>query len=299
MQSAQLVKGGLGAISCGSPLIIVMQNSETPNIETLFLREKGNAVSPRITVVIPLYNYRNFIAETLDSVAIQTLGDLDVIVVDDCSKDGGAEVACRWMTEHHGRFRKAAVLRNPMNAGLAATRNAGFSQSKTEFVFPLDADNLLYPSCLAKLHRSLAQSRAAFAYCIVERFAAAPDEVPPPFLMHLHPWRSETLFIGNKIDAMVLLRADVWRQVGGYSLTMPRQGWEDYDLWFKIARTGGYGLHVPQILARYRVHVHSMLHTVTNEKASIEVLKTYLRESYPEFYKQAQLTDVGRHKKRR
>lgn len=68
---------------------------------------------------------------------------------------------------------------------------------------------------------------------------------------------------------------------------------------FKIARTGGYGLHVPQILARYRVHGTSMLHTVTNEKASIEVLKTYLRNNYPEFYEQAKLTDVGRHAKRR
>jgi hypothetical protein len=65
---------------------------------------------------------------------------------------------------------------------------------------------------------------------------------------------------------------------------MPCQGWEDYDLWFKIARDGGYGLQVPQILARYRVHRNSMLHIETNAQKNVPQLLGYLRASYPEFY---------------
>lgn len=276
-----------------------MQGPENPAIETLFLHERKNAAAPKVTVVIPLYNYGCFVREALDSAAVQTIGDLDVVVVDDCSTDNSAAVACRWMTEHSARFRRAVVLRHLVNGGLATTRNTGFSQSKTEFVFPLDADNMLYPTCLKKLTRSLVDTRAAFAYCIVERFLTPHGEVPPPYLMHLHPWLPDALSSGNRIDAMVLLRMSAWEKVGGYSLTMPCPGWEDYDFWFKIARMGGYGLHVPQILARYRVHVSSMLHTVTNKTKNIELLLTYLRDTYPEFYEPAKAGNGSRHATRR
>ena len=276
-----------------------MPTPAKPATETLFLHERQNTAAPSVTVVIPLYNYGRFVTETLDSVAAQTIKELDVIVVDDCSTDDSASVAHRWMAEHSARFRRAVLLRHLVNGGLAATRNAGFSHSATEFVFPLDAYNLLYPTCLEKLTSSLARTRATFAYCIVERFLTPSGTVPPPFLMHIHPWHPDSLAIGNKIDAMVLLRKCVWEEVDGYSLTMPRQGWEDYDLWFKIARLCGYGLHVPQILARYRVHGDSMLHTVTDANAGIGVLRTYLRENYPEFFEQMSEAEQRRRAKRR
>ncbi len=266
-----------------------MNSPAKPMTETLFLHEDKAAVVPRVTVVIPLYNYARFITEALETVAAQTISGLDIMVIDDCSADDGGELASDWMRRHAGRFRKATVLRHAVNGGLAATRNTGFGRSETEYIFPLDADNLIYPCCLEKLVGSLAHTRAAFAYCLVRRFLTPLGPVPPPLLMHLHPWHPETLHLGNKIDAMVLHRKFVWQAAGGYSLVMPRQGWEDYDLWFKIARLGGYGLHVPQILAQYRVHGESMLHTVTNEKAAIEVLGVHLRQTYPEFFDRVEI----------
>jgi GT2 family glycosyltransferase len=274
-----------------------MQAAGDTNAEVLFLREHAQAATPRVTVIVPLFNYDRFVTETLDSVAAQTLAELDVIVVDDCSTDDSAAVACRWMEQHFARFRRAMVLKHRVNGGLAATRNTGFGRSETEFVFPLDADNLLYPTCLAKLSRSLGDSHAAFAYCILERFLTPDGEVPPPYLMNIHPWRADALALGNKIDAMVLLRASTWKDAGGYSLNMPCQGWEDYDLWFKIARNGSYGLQVLQILGRYRVHAGSMLHTVTNTDENVGLLKTFLRTNYPEFYNQA--VTVGRKRRLR
>ena len=276
-----------------------MDSPANPTTETLFSHELQGDAKPAATVVIPLYNYGRFIGETLDSVALQTIRNLDVIVIDDCSTDDSSDIARRWMAEHAKRFRKAILLRHLANSGLAATRNTGFGQSETEFIFPLDADNLLYPSCLRKLTESLRHTRAAFAFCLIERFRTPTGAVPAPLLMHLHPWHPDTLHIGNKIDAMVLHRRSVWKEAGGYSLSMPRQGWEDYDFWFKIARLGGYGLQVPQILARYRVHGDSMLHTVTDKDEGIAVLRTHLRETYPEFFEQANESRGRRHATRR
>jgi len=253
-------------------------------VKVLFARENPSTDIPEVTVVIPLYNYGHFLVETLDSVLGQTLAGLDLIVVDDASTDDGARTAENWLDRNAARFRKSLLLRHDRNMGLATTRNTGFRRAETGFVFPLDADNLLYSTCLEKLVKSLRNSRAAFAYCLVERFAVPASRLPPPHLMHLHLWKPELLGKGNTIDAMVLMRKQIWELVGGYNASMPSFGWEDYDLWFRIARLGAYGLQVPQILARYRVHDASMLQRVTNQKKSQQALNHYLRQQYPEFF---------------
>jgi hypothetical protein len=61
---------------------------------------------------------------------------------------------------------------------------------------------------------------------------------------------------------MALVRKTSWRVVGGYrSMSM----WEDYDFWCKCAENNLEGVHVPEILCRYRVHKRSMLSTVTRK----------------------------------
>lgn len=251
--------------------------------ETLYEVRRPDAPAPEVSVVVPLHNYRQFIAEALASVHAQTLPEVDLIVLDDASTDDGATVAHDWLQAHARRFRRAALLRHPQNRGLAATRNLGFARAETPFVLPLDADNALYPTCLEKLLRALRPSPAAFAYCLVEQFGPGlkPDEPP---LLHLLPWAPRRLAAGNYIDAMTLLRRAAWEQVGGYSQTMPAPGWEDYDLWLKFAGAGLRGLQVLQILARYRVHDTSMLRAITNRRDSQDRLNAYLRTHYPDLF---------------
>ncbi len=261
-----------------------MNADESSNVETLFARQREGLGIPPVSVVVPLFNYGHFLVETLDSVVQQTLPELDLVIVDDASTDDSASVAKQWLEIHAQRFRKATLLRHRLNAGLAHSRNDGIRHTESEFVFPFDADNVIYPTCLAKLERSLRNSQASFAYCLVERFCVPASGLQPPHLIHLHAWDPETLAVVNRIDAMVLLRRSAWDLLEGYSTTMPRPGWEDYDFWFRMARANGYGLQVHQILARYRVHPSSMLHTVTNRKDSQVELNRYLRDQYPEFF---------------
>jgi GT2 family glycosyltransferase len=78
-------------------------------------------------------------------------------------------------------------------------------------------------------------------------------------LVSWQPWDPPRLRTGNYIDAMALLRADVLRSHRGYTTDRRLHGWEDYDLWCRIAESGGRGVLVPEIVARYRVSRHSML----------------------------------------
>jgi GT2 family glycosyltransferase len=71
-------------------------------------------------------------------------------------------------------------------------------------------------------------------------------------------WDPKRLRKGNYIDAMSLIRTDALRRLGGYTNERRLFGWEDFDLWCRIAEDGGEGLLVPQILARYRASASSM-----------------------------------------
>lgn len=243
--------------------------------ETLW-QSRSLSPAPDTTVIVSLFNYETLISTCLDSVAQQTLRKLDLIVVDDCSSDESAGAATRWLQQHGDRFQSALLVRHHVNRGLADTRNLAFALSRTEFVFVLDADNAIFPRCLEALRSALTCSSASFAYCSLEKFGEVTA------LLGTKPWNPASLASGNMIDAMALHRKSVWAKVGGYSSDMPAMGWEDFDLWFKIAKIDGWGILVPEILARYRVHSKSMLHVLTNPNA--DKLWAYLRSRHTEYF---------------
>jgi glycosyltransferase involved in cell wall biosynthesis len=229
------------------------------------------------TVIISLYNYQDHIVECLESVRAQTMADLDLVVVDDCSQDASLAVVRDWLDRWGDRFSRYLLLHYKTNGGLARARNTAFAHSRTEYVFVLDADNLIYPRCVAALVSALDNCTASFAYCVHEKFGEVHS------ISNMGPWSPATLSTGNMVDAMALLRKSVWETMGGYSTNMPVMGWEDFDLWFKIARAKGWGILVPEILAKYRFHRGSMLNSITNPK--VNRLWAHLRATYPEFLK--------------
>lgn len=246
------------------------------SLQVMAQKVESDAI-PLVTVIVSLFNYKDYIIPCLESVKSQTLSNLDLIVVDDCSTDGSLEVAHDWLAENGSRFSHYLLIHHRFNKGLASSRNTGFAHARTEYVFVLDADNLLYPRCLERLVSALGNCDASFSYCYLEKFG---DE---SCLQNTRPWNPAALVLGNTIDAMVLLRKSVWEQIGGYSSNdVMRLGWEDFELWFKIARSKRWGILVPEILARYRVHRSSMLNTTTNPNAN--KVWAYLCSNYGEFF---------------
>ena len=138
----------------------------------------------------------NSTCPALQSVYDQTLA-LDVIVVEDCSRDGSLETARRCMERMQARFHRTCLVRHTANLGLAAARNTAFRLAATPLVFVLDADNVLYPRCLERLHEALRHNSAALAYSLIERMG---DETG---LMGTLAWDPAIFTQDNYIDAMV------------------------------------------------------------------------------------------------
>jgi glycosyltransferase involved in cell wall biosynthesis/GT2 family glycosyltransferase/SAM-dependent methyltransferase len=226
-----------------------------PETEIMFEADRfGDA---EVTVVVPLYNYAQYIEEALESIRAQTLELLDLIVVDDASTDSSLSIAVGWAQRNSGRFNRIAVLRNKANAGLGPTRNAAFDAANTAFVLPLDADNKLLPECTALCLSTVTDSGAAFAYPRIRQFGDSSD------VMGIDPFEPGRFIGWNYIDAMALVAKEAWAAVGGYG-EFRVMGWEDYDFWCRLVEKGLWGTPVSGVpLAEYRVHSASMIRMTT------------------------------------
>ena len=98
-----------------------------------------------LSFVIPLYNAGQFISSCLDSIFVVALdkGEYEVIVIDDGSTDGGAEVVKEYAAKH-GNLR----LIQQENSGASAARNCGIEEARGEFIWFVDADDRIEPKIL-------------------------------------------------------------------------------------------------------------------------------------------------------
>jgi glycosyltransferase involved in cell wall biosynthesis/SAM-dependent methyltransferase len=226
-----------------------------PDHEVVFASDPGRRA--QVTVIVPLYNYSRYVAEALDSVQAQTLQDLDLVVVNDCSTDDSEAVALQWLERNAARFNRALLIRNTKNAGLGFTRNVGFARADTAYVLPLDADNRLLPDCAERLLAAAKSEGAAFAFSLIRQFG------DNDCMMGEFDYDPVRFVYANYIDAMALIRRPCWAAAGGYDHV--RYGWEDYDLWCRFVERGFFGKQVNEILAEYRVHGNSMLRIETEQ----------------------------------
>ncbi len=218
-----------------------------------------NHLRSRVSVVIPVFNYARFLGEALDSVARQSLEDLDLVIVDDASTDHSVEVAEAWLKQHAERFGSASLLRHNENRKLGVARNTGVRFSQTEFFFPLDPDNWLKSGCLELCLGRLEESAASVVYPDLEIIGT------DRFMISGVDWHPLRFASGNYIDAMALIRKSVWSGLGGYIAEADLLGWEDFEFWCRMVGAGLYGVRLPMKLASYRIHDESMLKKITDQ----------------------------------
>ncbi|GAB31443.1 glycosyl transferase [Acetobacter pasteurianus subsp. pasteurianus LMG 1262 = NBRC 106471] len=247
---------------------------DIPDCNVLFLHDALQEAN--VTVIITSYNYESFILEALESVRLQTLPVLDLVVVDDGSSDGSLSLIKGWMEKQTVRFNRLVLLQTNTNAGLGGARNCGVAYAETPFFLPLDADNRLLPHACETLLNAT-DALTAYAYPIIQQFG---DPAQHPTLGQ-EPFQPMQLVAGNYIDAMALVAKWAWSAAGGYYVSRDAMGWEDYDLWCTMAEYGLRGTHVPEVLAEYRVHQTSMTNNVTEKMAHKQRVVSLVEARHP------------------
>ncbi|MEA2125728.1 MAG: CDP-glycerol glycerophosphotransferase, partial [Solirubrobacteraceae bacterium] len=123
---------------------------------------------PRISVVVPIYNVEPYLEECLASIAGQTFRDLEVVMVDDGSKDSSPEIAERFVAQDD-RFQ---LIQQP-NGGLGKARNTGIEAATGEFLAFVDSDDYLAENAYELLLEALEESGSDFATGNVRRLQSA------------------------------------------------------------------------------------------------------------------------------
>ena len=118
-----------------------------------------------VSIVIPVYNVETYLVETLDCLARQSYEDIEVLLVDDGSKDGTRAI-CEEYAARDGRFRYTWQE----NAGAGAARNRGMDLARGEYLMFVDADDLFEPVLVARLKDAIESGGSDVAVCRADWF---------------------------------------------------------------------------------------------------------------------------------
>ncbi len=229
--------------------------------------------APRVTVCIPLFEQPAEVTEALLSVAVQDLDDVDLIVHDDASTDDSAAIVAGFLAERP--WLPARLVRRAVNGGLPRARNTMLRAARAPLALMLDADNAIYPQAARRLAAALdGDPGATFAYGAL----AIHRDGRPDGLLSAHPWDPAILRERNPVDALALLRRAAVLELGGYTEDDRLHGWEDYELWARIAAGGGRGVLADGYIGRYRRAAGSML-ALTD--LDVDGMRTLLGELHP------------------
>jgi glycosyltransferase involved in cell wall biosynthesis len=214
--------------------------------------------TPRVTVITPAYNASATVAEAVRSALRQTVGDLEVIVVD----DGSAEPTADALADIHDQ--RLRIIRTERNRGVSAARNTALDAARSAVIAQLDADDLWRPDHLEGLLPALTDPTVGLVYSNVEIIGTPlldraiavrrPDDGLPKWLSDrsLHPVNDlSRLYRVNPIPSpAVIMRTAAVRAVGGYPRWLT--GGEEYYVYIKLRRAGWEFAYVDRMSAVYR-----------------------------------------------
>ena len=251
-----------------------------------------------ISIVMPLYNKRDYVVGAVRSCLHQTYPPLEIVVIDDGSTDGGPQLVAA-LGDPRIRIQSQA------NAGVAVARNAGIAQARGDFVCFVDADDVLRPQHLAEIaalaedfpnaamlatrHRKLLADGSTLRVPIGRRIARRG------LISDFHrEWSHGPFTFTSAIAARLTLLG-----AGRIQFPVGERWGEDQDVWFQLAEAGEVA-YSPAETVLYRVEVDGSATSLEGRRST--VLPAYARlalrlaeQAVPEHLRRGARRLIGNH----
>lgn len=222
-----------------------------------------------VSVIVPLYNSENYIADALHSILASTYKDIEVICLDDGSTDNSLQVAQAVAREDD----RLTVLHRE-NDGVCTARNEAIDASHGEYILCVDSDDMIYPHFIEKAVELL---DADPEVKVVEPKADLFGERTG--IWKLKPFNIRLLARKNIFPpSCVFRRTDYERTTGFCKEIIAREDWE---FWIQILKDGGKVAYIPEVSFHYRFKHNGK--RVSDRKLKRHVVKV-LNERHPEFF---------------
>ncbi len=226
-------------------------------------------MQPLVSIIVPVYNMEQYLAETLDSILATTYANYEVVVMDDGSTDGSYAIAQRYAAQDSC----VRAFTQP-NSGTCDARNNAIRLTQGEFILPVDGDDKISPRFVELAANILIQHPDTKVVCPQGEFFDGRTGAwnLPPFSLGLLARR-------NVIPATAMYRKDDWERVGGYCKEIIYR--EDWEFWISILKDGGRVERLSETTFYYRIRPNSK--RIRGRKFKQHVTDT-LNKRHPEFY---------------
>lgn len=203
---------------------------------------------PTVSVIMPAYNVEPYIGDAIESVLAQTFTDYELLIIDDGSTDGTAEIARRFA----GRDSRVKLIQQE-NRGLAAARNTALRHATGELMALLDSDDLWMPRFL---RAQIAVLHARPAVDIVtgnaRTLGSHEDGLPARPWPDPRPWPNLRTILTDELSVFIMsvFRRRVYDTIGGFDEMLRTN--EDFDFWLRAALAGFAFARNDEPLGSYR-----------------------------------------------
>ena len=207
-------------------------------------------VEGRVSVIIPVYNVEKYLDKTLESVFSQIYKDIEMVLVDDCSKDKSAQIIAKYRESHS----EIIYFLQPKNLGAGAARNKALELATGQYVAFLDSDDLWMPEKTDKQIKVMKVKKSPFSYAAIEMMDEEGNTIKRK--RNLRETCDYKYLLHNTIIATSSVIVD--RTVMGDFRMSLRRGGQDYATWLSLLRGGVVACGINETLVRYRVGRNSL-----------------------------------------
>ena len=250
----------------------------------------SSAVSPRVSVVMPVYNGERFLAEAIESVLAQSYPHWELVLIDDGSRDASFEIAQRYAQ----RDARVRALRNEHNLGIVKTRNRAFveADARSEYFAVLDGDDVCMPDRLA-LQVTFLDAHPDHA--VVGGNTLIIDEQSREIGRRVYPSaHADLVRVITRYNPLAqptcTIRRSALADVGTYDERFSRC--QDYDLWLRMAARYKIA-NLPAFTIKYRVSATQgkAVHLRESLRFTLEIQRKWLLD--PQFRSAGNLLYFG------
>ncbi|MCS6923469.1 MAG: glycosyltransferase, partial [Fimbriimonadales bacterium] len=212
---------------------------------------------PKVSVITPAYNVAPYLAQCIESVQAQTLTDWEMIIVDDASTDGTAQVAARYLADPRIRF-----LQNERNMGAGYTRNRALDAAQGEWIAVLDADDWYRPERLEKLVAFAEQMNADMVADLQVYYTEWGSVYTVAWASHAKPPKKPRFYTVEEVicahpSIKPVIRAEFLRSREIHYAEHIRKS-QDYAFYLEILLKGARFALLPEPMYYYRVHPNTV-----------------------------------------
>lgn len=241
---------------------------------------------PKVSIILPIYNVAEFLPKALDSAINQTLKEIEIICVDDCSTDGSYEIAL----EYAKKDNRIVVIRQETNQGEVVAKYIGAQVAKADYIGTIDPDDWVEPTMYEKMYNVMIEKQLDMVFCNfcfmeeigtyirtnafrLEEYNGEPFIIDEKTINIINPGTPNKLHKKERfLNGLNFKERDIWKDV--------------YQYYRNITEKECLAYFVEDCFYNYRQRHDSICHTPKTDKElyitflkTIDLILKYLKEN--------------------